>query len=54
MSDLAKVFEHKVVDQKWYSYWDDLKAFRADPNSTRPAFSMVLPPPNVTGTLISY
>jgi len=51
MSDLAKVFEHKVVDQKWYSYWDDLKAFRADPNSTRPAFSMVLPPPNVTGTL---
>ena len=51
MRDLAKVFEHKIVDQKWYGYWDEIKAFRADPNSTKPAFSMVLPPPNVTGTL---
>ena len=51
MSDLTKVFEHAKVDPKWYDYWEEVGAFRADPESGRPAFSMVLPPPNVTGWL---
>ncbi len=51
MRELAKVFEHGTVDPKWYAYWEELGAFRADPSSGRPAFSMVLPPPNVTGWL---
>ena len=51
MSELSKVFEHQTVDPKWYAYWEELGAFRADPTSDRPPFSMVLPPPNVTGWL---
>ena len=51
MRELAKVFDHAAVDPKWYAYWERIGAFRADPASGRPAFSMVLPPPNVTGTL---
>ena len=51
MAELAKVFEHATVDPKWYAYWEEVGAFRADPTSGRPPFSMVLPPPNVTGWL---
>jgi len=51
MAELTKVFEHATVDQKWYAYWEEVGAFRADPTSGRPPFSMVLPPPNVTGWL---
>ena len=51
MRELAKVFDHTAVDPKWYAYWERVGAFKADPQSGRPAFSMVLPPPNVTGTL---
>ena len=51
MGELAKVFEHATVDPKWYAYWEEVGAFRADPTSGRPPFSMVLPPPNVTGWL---
>ena len=51
MRELTKVFEHAKVDPKWYAYWEEIGAFRADPSSERPPFSMVLPPPNVTGWL---
>ena len=51
MRELSKVFDHAAVDPKWYAYWERIGAFRADPASGQPAFSMVLPPPNVTGTL---
>ena len=51
MTELTKVFEHATVDPKWYAYWEDIGAFRADPESSRKPFSMVLPPPNVTGWL---
>jgi len=51
MRELTKVFDHATVDPKWYAFWEELGAFRADPTSDRPPFSMVLPPPNVTGWL---
>ena len=51
MPELTKVFEHTKIDPKWYAYWEQVGAFRADPSSVRPPFSMVLPPPNVTGWL---
>ena len=51
MRQLAKAFEHTEVDPRWYAYWETTGAFRADPSSGKPAFSMVLPPPNVTGWL---
>ena len=51
MRELSKGFDHTTVDPKWYAFWEKTGAFRADPSSSRPAFSMVLPPPNVTGVL---
>ena len=51
MRELSKGFDHATVDPKWYSFWESSGAFRADPGSSRPPFSMVLPPPNVTGVL---
>jgi len=51
MPELSKGFDHQQVDPKWYGYWESIGAFRADPESGRPRFSMVLPPPNVTGSL---
>ncbi len=51
MSDLPKAFDHKDVDARWYSFWESIGAFKAQPESGKPVFSMVLPPPNVTGSL---
>ena len=51
MRELSKGFDHASVDPKWYAFWESSGAFRADPSSSRPPFSMVLPPPNVTGVL---
>ncbi|RPJ78871.1 MAG: hypothetical protein EHM13_14065, partial [Acidobacteria bacterium] len=51
MSELPKGFDHAVVDPKWDAFWESIGAFKADPDSNRPGFSMVLPPPNVTGSL---
>ena len=48
---LSKTFEHRQVDPKWYAFWESIGAFRAMSESDRPPFSMVLPPPNVTGQL---
>ncbi|MBP1634868.1 MAG: valyl-tRNA synthetase [Acidobacteria bacterium] len=46
-----KGFDHADVDPKWYAFWESIGAFRADPSSDKPRFSMVIPPPNVTGSL---
>ncbi len=51
MPELSKAFEHAEVDPRWYAFWESIGAFRADPASGKPRFSMVIPPPNVTGSL---
>jgi len=51
MTELSKGFEHAEVDPRWYAFWESIGAFRADPASGKPRFSMVIPPPNVTGSL---
>jgi valyl-tRNA synthetase len=48
---LAKSYEPKAFEQKWYSFWENRGFFRADNASTKPRFSIVIPPPNVTGSL---
>ncbi len=51
MSDLAKAYEPQAVEEKWYAWWQERGCFSADPASEKPAFSIVIPPPNVTGML---
>ncbi len=47
--ELTKAYSHKEVEAKWYSHWMDSGAFA--PSGSGPCFSMVIPPPNVTGSL---
>jgi valyl-tRNA synthetase len=51
MSELAKAYEPQAVEAKWYAAWIAGKCFEADPNSDRESYSIVIPPPNVTGIL---
>jgi valyl-tRNA synthetase len=51
MSELPKAYQPQSVESKWYQYWLDEKFFEADPESSKPGFSIVIPPPNVTGML---
>jgi len=50
-TQLGKGYEPGGVEEKWYAHWLESKAFHADPSSPKPAFSIVIPPPNVTGVL---
>jgi valyl-tRNA synthetase len=48
---LAKAYEFAAVEKKWYEEWQRQKKFRATMDASRPSFSIVIPPPNVTGVL---
>jgi valyl-tRNA synthetase len=48
---LAKSYEPGEFEQKWYAFWEKSNFFYADNTSTKPRFSIVIPPPNVTGSL---
>jgi valyl-tRNA synthetase len=47
---LSKNFEPIQVEDKWYQYWLDKKYFHSTPDNRKP-FTVVIPPPNVTGVL---
>ena len=49
--DISKTYEAKEVEGRWYQLWESRGYFRADAKSDRPVFSIVIPPPNVTGSL---
>jgi valyl-tRNA synthetase len=51
MSEIPKAYEAANVEEKWYKYWLEKKFFSANPESKKPAYSIVIPPPNVTGVL---
>ena len=48
---MAKSYESKSVEQKWYEYWENNGLFKAEATSDKPPYCIVIPPPNVTGTL---
>ena len=49
--DLAKAYEFKNVEDKWYKIWEEQKKFKAGLDEDKPSFCIVIPPPNVTGVL---
>ena len=48
---IDKAYDPHPVEEKWYSYWLEKDFFKATPSFKRPGFSMVIPPPNITGSL---
>src|SRR6516165_899222 len=51
MSEIPKAYEPQSVEDKWYDFWQKNGCFTANEKSARPAYSIVIPPPNVTGML---
>ena len=51
MKELAKAYEPKVVEERWYREWETEGCFQAQVPSDKESYSIVIPPPNITGVL---
>ena len=54
MSDTTNLpthYDHAAAQKKWYQYWEEKGLFHSEPNPDRKPFTIVIPPPNVTGAL---
>ena len=49
--ELAKTYDPNTVEQKWYSFWKEKGYFSMQSNSSGKEYCIVIPPPNVTGSL---
>ena len=50
MKDLPQKYDPSEVEERWYAYWMEHKLFRSTPDAREP-YTIVIPPPNVTGVL---
>ncbi|MDQ3079148.1 MAG: valine--tRNA ligase [Pseudomonadota bacterium] len=50
MTELAKTFDPAAIEARWYAHWEDKGLFRPSRDDATP-FTIVMPPPNVTGSL---
>lgn len=48
---LDKRYNPKDIESKWYEYWIENEYFKAESKSDKPSYCIVIPPPNVTGSL---
>ncbi len=51
MPEIPKRYDPNAVEPKWYQRWLDNRDFVANAESPKPGFSIVMPPPNITGML---
>ncbi len=51
LDSLSKSFEPKAIEAKWYPVWEAAGNFVPNGDTSKPAYTIQLPPPNVTGTL---
>ncbi len=51
IEDLPTVYDAKSTEEEIYKFWEDNEMFKADAKSQKPPYSIVIPPPNVTGVL---
>ncbi len=49
--EIAKTYSPKEAEDKWYQYWLDKKFFRSQVDTSKKPYTIVIPPPNVTGVL---
>ena len=49
--ELSKTYSPREIEDKWYKIWEERGYFNAQHNSEKPGYSIVIPPPNVTGIL---
>ncbi|MHB1036519.1 MAG: class I tRNA ligase family protein [Pirellulales bacterium] len=51
LNDLPKQYHHASAQNRWYTFWEDRGYFDSDPDPSRKPYTIVIPPPNVTGAL---
>jgi valyl-tRNA synthetase len=51
MTEIPKAYEPQEIEERWAKAWFDEKLFRAENSADGPAFSIALPPPNITGSI---
>lgn len=51
LKELEKIYSHKDIEDKWYKIWEKNNYFHATLDDNKPNYSIVIPPPNVTGIL---
>src|SRR5258708_24758740 len=49
--ELPKSFEPQAIESRWYPQWEKAGYFKAGHEPGKPAYSIMLPPPNITGVL---
>ena len=49
--NIPKVYDPKTFEEKWYTYWEENRLFHAEAEPEKTPYSIVIPPPNVTGQL---
>jgi valyl-tRNA synthetase len=49
--EIPKTYDPKATEDKWYAYWLKHKFFKSVPDDTKKPYTIVIPPPNVTGVL---
>ncbi len=51
MTSLPKIYDPHSIEGKWYKYWQSNNFFHAEATSDKPSYAIVIPPPNITGSL---
>ena len=51
MNDIPKAYNPKLTEDKWYKYWEDKGLFEASIDAKKRPYTIVIPPPNITGIL---
>ncbi len=51
MKEISKAYNPSEVEDKWYKYWEDNKLFESEINNDLEPYTIVIPPPNITGML---
>jgi len=49
--ELPKAYDPLLTEETWYTFWEKHNLFHADAHSKKPSYCIILPPPNVTGSL---
>ncbi len=51
LNELPKQYDHASAQRRWYPFWEQQGYFHSEPDPTREPYTIVIPPPNVTGAL---
>jgi len=51
LQEIPKAYNPSDVEDKWYKYWIDKKFFHSEVDKSKKPYSIVIPPPNITGML---